>query len=143
MILWRISNHATLDGVGGLKFSGRWHTKGRPIVYAADHPASALLEMLAHTDSALLPRSFQMLKIVLPPNAERQRSNPPPGWRGNLKLSRNIGNAWLESKNGLLLEVPSAILPDVFHTLINPQHPDAHRLNILSVEAVPLDARLK
>ena len=42
-----------------------------------------------------------------------------------------------------MLEVPSAILPDVFHTLINPMHPDATHLNIISVQSVPLDARLR
>ena len=25
--LWRVSNYATLDGVGGTYVAGRWHTK--------------------------------------------------------------------------------------------------------------------
>ena len=33
MILWRVSNHSTLDGSGGLSAAGRWHTAGRRIVY--------------------------------------------------------------------------------------------------------------
>src|SRR2546429_6312150 len=37
MILWRISNHTTLDGRGGLYASGRWHTEGRPIVYLSEN----------------------------------------------------------------------------------------------------------
>ena len=28
MILWRVSNHSTLDGGGGLTAAGRWHTAG-------------------------------------------------------------------------------------------------------------------
>ena len=49
MELWRISNYADLSGAGdGLLAAGRWHTRGRRIVYLADHPASALLEMLVH-----------------------------------------------------------------------------------------------
>jgi RES domain-containing protein len=143
MILWRISNHVTLDGLGGLNFSARWHTKGRAIVYAADHPASALLEMLAHSDKALLPASFQMLKIGVPPNTVPKRLPPAGGWRDSMSISRGIGDQWLEHGESLLLEVPSAILPDVFHTLINPAHPDAPLVKIISVQSVPLDQRLK
>jgi len=48
MELWRISNYADLSGGGGLQAAGRWHTRGKRIVYLADHPASAVLEMLVH-----------------------------------------------------------------------------------------------
>jgi RES domain-containing protein len=50
VILWRISDHATLDGGGGVSLSGRWHTAGRRIVYCAPNPATALLEVLVHTE---------------------------------------------------------------------------------------------
>jgi RES domain-containing protein len=143
MVLWRISNHATLNGMGGMEFSARWHTKGRPIVYTADHPASALLEMLAHTEPDQTPDTFQLLKIVAQPPIKPHRAAPPTDWMNNLKLSREIGDVWLRDKKSLLLEVPSAILPDVFHTLINPEHPDAKDLKIASAQKVPLDARLK
>lgn len=143
MILWRIASFATLDGLGGLRFSARWHTEGRRIVYAADHPASALLELLVHTDRALLPKSYQLLKIEVQGKIRAELALPPRGWSGKLSVSRNIGDRWLQSNKTLLLEVPSAILPDVFHTLINPIHPDAQFLKILAVQHVPLDARLK
>ena len=50
MFLWRISNHRTLDGRGGLETSARWHTLGRPVVYLAESVASALLEVLVHLE---------------------------------------------------------------------------------------------
>ena len=50
MRLWRISNHASLTGEGGLYASGRWHTRGQRVVYLADHPASALLEVMVHLE---------------------------------------------------------------------------------------------
>jgi RES domain-containing protein len=143
MILWRISSFATLDGQGGVRFSARWHTEGRRIVYAADHPASALLELLVHTDRALLPKSYQLLKIEVQEKIKVERALPPRGWNEKLSVTRNIGDRWLHDNKSLLLEVPSAILPDVFHTLINPVHPDAQFLKIIAVQHVPLDARLK
>jgi RES domain-containing protein len=143
MILWRISSFATLDGLGGLRFSARWHTEGRRIVYTADHPASALLELLVHTDRALLPKTYQLLKIEVQGKIKVQRVVPPRGWSEKHSVTRNIGDRWLQDNKSLLLEVPSAILPDVFHTLINPVHPDAQFLKIIAVQHVPLDTRLK
>jgi RES domain-containing protein len=49
VFLWRISNHTALEGTGGLLASGRWHSKGRPIIYCAPDPSTALLEVLVHT----------------------------------------------------------------------------------------------
>jgi len=48
VILWRVSNHISLDGAGGLSAPGRWHTAGQRIVYCAPNPATALLEALVH-----------------------------------------------------------------------------------------------
>ncbi len=143
MILWRISNYATLDGIGGTIQSARWHTRGKPIVYTADHPASALLEMLVNTDTSLLPDTFQLIKISVPETIKAVRAKSKPHWLNEVSISRSIGNDWLARQVSLLLQVPSAILPDVFNTLVNPQHPDAHLLKIMSVEALPLDTRLK
>ncbi len=43
MILWRISNHDDLVGLGGEKADGRWHSaaRGKRIVYLSEHPALA------------------------------------------------------------------------------------------------------
>lgn len=65
MELWRISNYADLSGAGGLQAAGRWHTRGKRIVYLADHPASALLEMLVHMDRELIPATYRLLRIVV------------------------------------------------------------------------------
>lgn len=48
MFLWRISNHLSLAGKGGSRASGRWHTRGRRVVYCAENAAAALLEILVH-----------------------------------------------------------------------------------------------
>jgi RES domain-containing protein len=48
--IWRISIYGDLSGRGGLLSAGRWNPRGLPIVYAADHPATAMLETLAHVN---------------------------------------------------------------------------------------------
>jgi RES domain-containing protein len=55
MILWRISRHRDLSGAGGMRAAGRWHEAGRPVVYLAESPAAALLEVCVHTSANDVP----------------------------------------------------------------------------------------
>jgi RES domain-containing protein len=70
--LWRISRHDDLDGIGGEKADGRWHTaaKGQRIVYLSEHPAVALLEVLANLkgNPRLFPDAYRMMKLDVHPN---------------------------------------------------------------------------
>lgn len=147
MILWRISNYATLDGIGGLKASGRWHSRGRRVVYCARSPSAALLEMLAHLDLEIadLPAHFVLLKIRTPTatRAERVSSHRlGEQWRENRTVTQAIGDEWLRSNRTALLDVPSALVPETRQALINPAHPDAARFTIISVGRHELDSRL-
>lgn len=65
VVLWRISNHRSLAGGGALRAPGRWHTRGRRIVYCAQTPAAALLETLVHVEIEVrdLPTRYRLLKI--------------------------------------------------------------------------------
>src|SRR3546814_17761488 len=79
LILWRISEHATLDGAGGLVVGGRWHSKGRPIVYAAESTALAMLEVLVHLDVDSIPPPFQLMRLQVPDGLPPSASpNRPP-----------------------------------------------------------------
>lgn len=147
MVLWRISNHATLDGRGGLLASARWHTLGRPIVYLAESPAGALIEMLVHLELDLgnLPRSYNLLKAEAPDGANVKHVSPadlPRGWPDSLTITRTIGDQWLASRETALLRVPSVIVPETFNLLLNPEHTDAGRVRILSNRQYPWDKRL-
>lgn len=146
MILWRISNHATLDGRGGLYASGRWHTEGRSVVYLAESPAGALVEVLVHLelDPGHLPKPYRLLK------AEAREGLPvrtiaavelPTNRMSDQITTRTIGDEWLASKGTALLRVPSAILPETFNILLNPEHAEAGCVQVLWSEQYPWDAR--
>ncbi|MET0708418.1 MAG: RES family NAD+ phosphorylase [Tardiphaga sp.] len=111
MELWRISNYADLSGIGGLRAAGRWHSQGRRIVYLADHPSSALLEMLVHMDRDLMPATYQLLRIAVPADiaTETIPEELPPDWRSQTLTTREIGDRWLDRSTSGLLRVPSAI----------------------------------
>jgi RES domain-containing protein len=141
MRLWRISNHADLSGTGGLLVDGRWHRRGRPIVYAADHPATALLEALVHLDRAHLPTRYQLMEIIGAPD-DLPALTPPAGWADDRTVSQDLGDGWLRAAEAVAVRVPSVLVPEAFNALINPTHPAARDLAIGRIWRAPFDARL-
>lgn len=145
MELWRISNYADLSGGGGLLAAGRWHTRGKRIVYLADHPASALLEMLVHMDRDLLPSTFRLLHVTVSAAVDIQKvevGQLSPDWRTRPDLTRQIGDQWLDQSLTALLQVPSVIVPLGRNFLLNPAHSDAAKIAIADVVDAPFDPRL-
>ena len=144
MELWRISNYADLSGIGGVRAAGRWHSQGRRIVYLADHPSSALLEMLVHMDRDLIPATYQLLRIVVPADVavESVDTELPPNWRSQTLTSREIGDRWLDRATTALLRVPSAISGKGDNFLLNPSHPDAAKITVAETFKAPFDPRL-
>jgi RES domain-containing protein len=145
MELWRISNYADLSGGGGLQAAGRWHTRGKRIVYLADHPASALLEMLVHMDRDLIPATYRLLRVVVSGTVAMDKVGTDTlasDWRTQPALTRQIGDQWLDRSSTALLEVPSVIVPHGKNFLLNPVHPDAAKVAIADVVDAPFDPRL-
>jgi RES domain-containing protein len=146
--LWRISNHATLDGAGGLRTSARWHTQGRRVVYCATSPAAALLEILVHYElqPADLPSTYKLVRILCPakvPSTTVLPKDLPRNWRDRIDLTRAIGDEWLKKQRTPLLRVPSVLVPETTNLLINPAHPASRQIQITHVEPFEIDQRLK
>ena len=144
MILWRAARrpYADLSGKGGLHHSGRWHSEGRLIVYTAEHPALALLEVRVNLDlpRELVPDDYVMLKIFAPEAPHIQDAGAV-----NLRdsgESRGIGDTWLSEGKSALLRVPSAVAPESANFLINPLHADASKISIESAVPFTFDQRL-
>ena len=145
MVLWRISRHHDLNGIGGLKAAGRWHYAGHPIVYLAETPASALLEVCVHTSANDVPPEFTLLKIEGPDLDVPSISidTLPNDWPTKLEVTRDLGTSWLDKNVTVLLLVPSAIVPQTMNCLFNPAHRRAGEFRIVEAIAYPFDARLK
>jgi RES domain-containing protein len=146
LILWRISNYASLDGSGGLVVAGRWHSKGRPVVYCAQNPSTALLETLVHLeiDAEDRPAHFQVLRIEGPNNLSRESVDPrtlPAGWPSDSVATQSMGDQWLSSRRSLLLEVPSVLVPETWNLIVNPLHREIGKLRITRIYDHPFDTR--
>ncbi len=144
--LWRISNYIDLGGWGGKKFSSRWTNLGRRVVYLAESPMAALVETLVHleVESEDTPDFYTLLKISVPDGLAIQLLDPPAGsdWKKDLALTRRMGNAWLASMETPLARVPSAIAPQTWNYLLNPEHHEAKKIEIAEVIKERFDNRL-
>jgi RES domain-containing protein len=153
MRISRISNAGDLNGEGGRRAAGRWHSKGRAIVYCAASPAAAMLEAIAYvarSDPTLIPATCQLLTIELPDDVPREsvaRAQLPVDWRVRPAHARAISDAWLREGKSAVLVVPSALAPHTENYLLNPAHPDLQppgggRIRVVEVAKYPFDSRL-
>ena len=144
--LWRISAYPDLSGRGGVLASGRWHSAGKPVVYLADSPSSAMLETLVHLEMDFedLPDTYRLLKVGIPKAAsidQESAQRMPVGWHADRALTQSIGDRWLEEGESLLLEVPSAVMPHTQNYMLNPLHNQAGDVEF-EIEPCPFDERL-
>jgi RES domain-containing protein len=146
MNLWRISNHNSLSGEGGLKYAARWHNAGSRIVYLAESPAGAMIEVLVHLEleEEELPRSYTLLKVEVPEGIAIEKIDVPAGeaWKSDLDLSRRLGDQWLRGRRTALAQVPSVILPHTRNYILNPLHRDAEQITVAGVSRAAFDPRL-
>jgi RES domain-containing protein len=145
MVLWRISRFMDLKGIGGLRSSGRWHEAGVPVVYLAESPAGALIEVCVHTSSNDVPPTYTLLRVEGPDMECSSISweSLPSGWTTKPEVTRELGDKWLREKANVLLRVPSAILPQTSNYVFNPMHPDATQFTIAQIYTYPFDMRIK
>ncbi len=146
---WRLTE-ATLastafDGEGAQFSRGRWHSPGTRIVYTAGSRALAVLEVLARLRGRAPKTPYVLIPATFPDHAVTRLApgTLPADWRaypGPVAL-QTLGDAWIANQASLILQVPSAIIPEEPSFLINPRHPDATWLTIGTAEPFRFDLR--
>lgn len=151
MRVWRLCRQpfaaTALEGGGGLYASGRWHRRGRPIVYAASSAALAALEVLVHVDPLDAPDDLRLLTIELPDDLGVERvdaADLPAHWTAVPAPDElaALGSDWLMSRRSAALSVPSAVIPIERNLLLNPRHPDIARVRVVDDAPFTFDPRL-
>jgi len=150
LLLWRAFDpdlpHAKapdfdpLAGEGASLFPGRWHSPapGKRLVYAAEHPALALCELLAHDPGlgrvALVGFRVRVENIYVPlvdPALLR-----PEG----LPRAQTLGDRWFREGQSPVLKVPSALLPLAWNYVIKPAEA---QIEVLERRTLAVDERLR
>lgn len=152
MIVYRINNTkeraSDLSGMGAFHYGGRWNSIGLFALYTGENQALAFLELLVHVDESELPPDLFVTTIEIDDAAsvyDVRDSLLPAGWRlpENLTL-KNEGDKLLSDKKCIGFKVRSAVMPEEYNIILNPQHPDfATFVRVKKIDLLKVDERLK
>lgn len=148
MIVYRISNAAYSDDISGTgaKINGaRWNSKGIPMLYTTAHISLAVLEMLVNTQFKDYAIPLDLLYIRLPDDiiaTEIKLNKLKENWKEDPSYTKFMGNHFIEQQTSLLLQVPSAVIPEEANFLINPLHKDFKKIKIQKTKSFWPDKRL-
>lgn len=150
LTVWRITTRRFADqafsGEGARLYGGRWNRVGQPLIYAAESRSLALLEMLVQ--DAPLRAHYVLIPAQLPETVSTETLDSrvlPKTWRTHAgrQALQNLGATWLQDLRSCVLAVPSAVVPAELNFLINPRHPDFHRIVVGQAETLETDLRLR
>jgi len=146
---WRLTKTKLIagawDGEGARKSGGRWNSVGIAVVYTSGTLSLALVEVLVHLPSGILPAysavrvdfDDSMVTAVGPRDLPANwRDYPPP------PDTKAIGDLWVAQGSSLVLRVPSVIVPTEFNYILNPAHPAFADVTIGESMPFPFDPRL-
>jgi RES domain-containing protein len=151
-IIWRICEatfaESAFSGEGASIVGGRWNSKGKRIVYTAEHLSLAILELFVHLNVPTVDRDFFVaIKAEVPDNLDIEYMNidslSSDWYLSSSKSSlQSLGDEWLDSARTPILAVPSAIVPQELNYLINPLHPQFEQLIIDRPQPFNFDTRM-
>lgn len=136
-----------LDATGARLNGGRWNPPGIGILYTAEHPALALIELLVHMPQVpytALP-AYRLFTLDLPDDSQRiiPTAQLPTHWQdNNYSRSQYILQSWLTQPDVLALGVPSSVLPDGINYLLHPAHAAFGTIRIVDEKSLVIDPRL-
>jgi RES domain-containing protein len=113
------------SGEGALHGGGRWNSVGTRLVYTSASVALACLETLVHMRMLTRAGERWLFSIDVPDHLIDTLQKPPAGWDAEPTgtASQSVGDEWIAEQRGVVLLVPSVVVPMERNALINPRHP--------------------
>jgi len=148
MRVYRITLSKWANKLVASGYPGRWNSKGVFMIYSSNSRALASLENLVHRSGEGLNHQFSTIVIEVPEDLNIRQvelKDLPKNWYKyeNYTMTQKIGDEWIESGSTCLLKVPSAIIKMECNYLINPNHLDFKKIQIIQTEKFEFDPRLK
>ena len=140
------SRYPLFDGAGAAVSGARWNAKGQRVIYAAGSYATALLEILVHSNLGRLPRGFAFVEIHIPTDVDIEEITAAdlPKWNAaDCMACRTFGSRWYEEMRTAVLVVPSVAAAGYERSiLINQEHPRFRLISASAPRPVQWDPRL-
>ncbi|RBL88466.1 RES family NAD+ phosphorylase [Chitinophaga flava] len=151
MEVYRISKCAyinDLTGTGARLYGGRWNSPGHAIVYTAGSRALSALEVLVHIPLKNIVQDFCIATIHIPDDIAIRtitKQDLPSGWQSLAPFPelQCIGDEWVDTARYAILKIPSVVIAEEFNYLINPLHPEAANISIITTQPFVFDQRLR
>ena len=116
------------------------------VIYVSEHQSTAALEIFVHAFPFRPGEKYQAYRLEWPDSLPEifPTKNLPARWRSSPAPGANmeIGNRWVREQRSAALAVPSAISPADTNFLLNPEHPNFHRVKIAAPIDYEFDPRL-
>jgi len=148
MIAYRISSSkyaGDLSDKGARLHGGRWNHKLTPCIYTAASRALAILEYSVNVNIDDIPRALSIVSIEIPETNKLilEQRQLPGDWRQAPASTKDFGTSLLKQNKYLVIQVPSAVVPEEYNYLINPLHPDMSKVRIIEIKDCVYDLRIK
>lgn len=136
-----------LTGKGAELFFGRWNHKGIPCLYTSSFLSLAVLEYAVNNSLDNIPRALSYTIYDIPGNGILKLKTPslPGNWTVHPAptSTMDFGSKILKEKKALIIAVPSVIIPEEYNYLINPNHADISKVQVLEIKDFIFDIRVK
>ena len=148
MIVYRFCQHQysnDISGYGASLFGGRWNIKGLPALYTSATISLSLIEILVNALDISSLQQLALMRLEIPkPNGNLvyKVNKLKANWHLDFDYTRWIGSEFLQKRDHLLLECPSAVIFQEKNYMLNPLHKDFRNIEILTAEKFVFDKRL-
>ena len=149
MELFRISSEEYSQQLTSSGASNRWNKRGEFVIYTGSTRSLSTLELIVHRNFIRPDINYKVMIISVPDSYDMVKAlktnDLPENWRLFEAYTRlqNIGSDWFNSKETLLLKVPSAVIPYEYNYVINTEHPDFKKsVRLIRTEEYFWDERL-
>jgi RES domain-containing protein len=143
----RVYRDQLFSGEGGLYASGRWTSRGRPVVYTSASISLAVLEYTVNYRRRSWVPATVLGRAVIPASVAIEtvsvRELPANWFSADAPQGlRIVGGKWLGRGETAVLQVPSAIVTEEWNYLLNPLHADFRKLRLTAPQTFNFDQRV-
>lgn len=146
MIVFRIVAEKYSEILSSSGSAARWNYADEYLIYTSQSRSLATLESFVNRGGINGAIRYKVMLIEIPDDFEPMViSDIPNNWRrlSSYPTLQRIGSNWYKSKSSMILQVPSAVIPQEYNFIINVQHPQFQsKVKIISTEDYFWDDRL-
>lgn len=149
MLVYNIRKSKYSDSLRASGVANRWNKEEEFIIYTGGSISLSTLELVAHRNAIDIKSGYKLLFIGLDIKesdvTEIKLEHLPANWKSieAYPILQEMGSKWYQSKQSLLLKVPSALVQWESNYLINVNHPEfLNKVSIDSTQEFIWDNRL-